>query len=951
MGAKILTHDRFTGEIDRRQIKRRFYAINRERLQRLRESLRPRQRQFLDILPLLFHVNHPLLPGYVSKRTPFGISDYSPAKRSVEAAQRLARSFHYLKRALPSYRIHALYLMGSSGTIAYSEKSDFDVWVCHHPGLTRQQRTELRRKTDRISAWARDLELEVHFFVMDAERFRAGGCEALSTDSSGRIQHQLLLDEFYRTGLLLAGRYPIWWLVPPEAEDRYDEYVHDLKRRRFVRAGEDIDLGGLAEVPAGEFLGASLWQLYKAIDSPYKSLLKILLMEVYASEYPHVDLLSLRFKRAVYEGETDLDRLDPYVMLEAKVEEYLDARGDRERLELARRCFYFKVNERLSEPDLPSRSNRRREVMRALTREWHWGSVELHTLDTRGSWKIHRVLEERRVLVDQLTRSYQVLSDFARDHRHGASIDPLDLNTLGRKLYSSFERKAGKVDLINPGISRNLAEERLTIVQEDGGPDQSKWLLFRDDPGVAEARGEGPLKRAHGLVEILAWCYFNRLINRGTVIGLQTRDCDVSYGELHGILDCFERSFPGARLGDARLEELARAPRILQALLIINLGTDPMAHLTRRGMHLTSNRTDALCYGGRWENLALSFDLVVLTSWQEVLTFRYTGPNALLDCLCDFLGWAPQGGGSVPRVPAAYSFSSTRGPLIAQRVEGLFQDVINCFYGLCRSDTARFIVRVAHRYYLLEPENHVPRHRNLSSLEALMERLAAPREEFGPVLFDPQTLRETPLPLIFQAARPGLVAFYYHLAGEHAEVYVVDERGSLFHQSLAFYDETALLAQFQRFLESVRHRRAPAADTATAPRERVEYYRLEHRGADLWMAEPARFVRAAPDAGYFDVQVIARSVGRQVDYTLYCDHREFSSLQYGEDLYTEFARHVVARREQGGRYPIYVTDIDVSRDVLGAEVRGAIQTVHYLNYKKRIEERLRRALDELGPAS
>jgi adenylate cyclase class 1 len=48
-----------------------------------------------------------------------------------------------------------------------------------------------------------------------------------------------------------------------------------------------IDFGGLENVPAEEFLGASFWHLYKAIDSPYKSLLKLMLMESYVDQYPH----------------------------------------------------------------------------------------------------------------------------------------------------------------------------------------------------------------------------------------------------------------------------------------------------------------------------------------------------------------------------------------------------------------------------------------------------------------------------------------------------------------------------------------------------------------------------------------------------------------------------------------------------------------------------------------
>ena len=34
-------------------------------------------------------------------------------------------------------------------------------------------------------------------------------------------------------------------------------------------------LGGLGTLSANEYFGATLWQLYKGIDYPYKSLLKI----------------------------------------------------------------------------------------------------------------------------------------------------------------------------------------------------------------------------------------------------------------------------------------------------------------------------------------------------------------------------------------------------------------------------------------------------------------------------------------------------------------------------------------------------------------------------------------------------------------------------------------------------------------------------------------------------
>ncbi len=39
---------------------------------------------------------------------------------------------------------------------------------------------------------------------------------------------------------------------------------------------------GLSSLSAEEYFGASLWQLYKSIDSPYKAVLKTLLLEAYS---------------------------------------------------------------------------------------------------------------------------------------------------------------------------------------------------------------------------------------------------------------------------------------------------------------------------------------------------------------------------------------------------------------------------------------------------------------------------------------------------------------------------------------------------------------------------------------------------------------------------------------------------------------------------------------------
>src|SRR4030067_1019865 len=157
-------------------------------------------------------------------------------------------------------------------------------------------------------------------------------------------------------------------------------------------------------MPAEEFFGAAVWQIYKGIDSPYKSVLKILLMESYARSYPAVKFLSLNFKQAVYGNNLELDKLDPYVMLLDRLIDYLEGKGENHRLNLVKRCFYFKANQPMSKLLNTPTPNWQQRVMLGLLKQWKWSTDYLEMLDSRNNWKIDRVLEERKVLGDELTQ-------------------------------------------------------------------------------------------------------------------------------------------------------------------------------------------------------------------------------------------------------------------------------------------------------------------------------------------------------------------------------------------------------------------------------------------------------------------------------------------------------------------------------------------------------------------
>ncbi|WVM90049.1 class I adenylate cyclase [Halopseudomonas pachastrellae] len=108
--------------------------------------------------------------------------------------------------------------------------------------------------------------------------------------------------------------------------------------------------------------------------------------------------------------------------------------------------------------------------------------------------------------VNELTHSYRLLSQFGRSQGVINAVSARDLSLLGRRLYAAFERKAGKIEFINPGISPDLSEDLLTLAWSAGTDDNPpSWSLYREGLSAIELSGHPPLKRSLNLLELLAW--------------------------------------------------------------------------------------------------------------------------------------------------------------------------------------------------------------------------------------------------------------------------------------------------------------------------------------------------------------------------------------------------------------------------------------------------------------
>ncbi len=938
--AKAVNFSDGIGRKELQLVRRRFRGIQRERLRRIEADLSIPQQDFLNLLPLLFHINHPVLPGFVGSDTPCAIPDYSPSQAILRIARKLGKSFSYKKRARRILNIHGLYLMGSIGSIAHTTGSDFDVWLCHDEGLKPPQLQALREKAKLLEQWAAELQLEVHIFLINVDAFRRGDREAISRESSGSTQKQLLLEEFYRTGILLAGRHPLWWLVPPDQENNYTQYAAMLLHQRFIDPMDCLDFGGLEHTPADEFFSAASWQLYKGIDSPYKSVLKLLLIEAYSRDYPNIRWLCQEAKGAIYSGTLDLDALDPYILMYNRVEQYLQTREEGERLELARRCFYFKTEQRLGTNARVRKRAWQRRLMQLVVESWGWNKKKLAAIDARDNWKIDQVMNERNILVRELSNGYHMLTEFSRTYASSGQIDPEEISLLGRKLHTALERQPGKVDSINPAISKNLVEKSLSLHFINTDNDIVYWLLYCGEVDEDTVDTATPIKKTFSLIEMLSWVEINGLADRGTKVFLYPKSCPVAQRELRALLNSLRKRRDTLYPGHVPLSALSDTAYAKSCTIFVNTGVDPLEHLSKEGKQLTSDRSDPLSFGSAHTSLVNHLQQIIVTSWGETLITHHDQTLGLTESICRYLALTLHVNPDRPAPEvAAFGHSSIRSAIIAKRVETLFNDICVSFGPDGSGIESRYLFQADDDYHLIQRERDGFSHFSIDSYEELMQILGQPQSHFCPLVIDNNALQDTPLPLIMQENIEGMIQIYYYTRKNRISLYIVDEQGALFQQEIPGGDEKHLMLQQKRFFGDLLITRSLQTDDIglSGVLDAPLFFSLSRDRKGNWVAEARTPPRDQFYEKYTELRLITEGIDLgQSPHLLVCDDHEFSSLEYGAGLFHTVGKFIMAVRSGNKEYPIYITGIEFTRSA--TEQRWS--TVELLQLKKKLETRL-----------
>lgn len=902
------------------QIQARFSALNAERLQQAMALLSERQAQCLALLPLLLHVNHPRLPGYLSKNTPAGLQNFQPGDKLLRMARSIGRGFRLGSQFLRRHQLQALYVMGSVGTVAQSQKSDMDFWLCIEPGLTDAERTALQKKCELICLWARELGLDWHIFVMDPQAFAAGQHGSLSEESSGSAQHFLLLDEFYRSTILLAGRMPLWWFVAARGRDNYQREKQRLIDTGFVRRSDWLDFGPVGDVPPAEFVSAAVWQLYKSISSPFKSLLKLLLLEVYLGRYPSVLTLADKTKLLVYAGSYSAAGLDPYLLLLEELTDYFSSRREYERLELMRQCFYFKVERRFC--DLTDDDPLRQALLK-----WDWSDYDFAHLDKASQWNAQQVQQERGRVVRELTQSYRQLLALARQHCPDLKLNSTEITVLGRKLYAAFERAEGKIEFINPGLSLDIHAGFLLLERQTGS---DQWQLYLTNARWEKTRQ--PLNQSGSLLQLLCWAWFNQILLTDSRVRIAGQD---SYGE-HQLREALNllSGLNWLPLTEPDHQAFHQAARLRQCVLLVN---DP-ALVRAQQVQSDSPETDPLNTAGR--SLVAQLHILTHNSWGEI-KLRNFGAD-----LAAALSWLAEQ--DQPQLTVQVRcLQRARANLIEQRLSRLLANL----QAHWRAGPGRLLLAANGGFLLCEQGAGC---RYLDG-PALWSRLAEPLALPQPLRLDPDSLARFDgelaalVPLAGLSERAGIQVLY-QVQGAQASVYLRDERGSLIYFRQPFHDQRSLLKPLHHFIRAVLNRNPLDSARWLFGIVPVEFYELVSTARGL-AAQPRLASSELASLKAYNLQFAVHALDPQAPPGRW----QLSAWLEGEplaaagqhDLFSAVAQALMARRQSGQRYPVYLTDLDLEGCRSQLPHSGQLQTSHFIAIKLRLEAALNAALQAL----
>ncbi len=369
----------------------------------MREAIRYLAPEKFDLflkIPFLLHINAPEYPGFVQdKPHANGIWNFQTSgfyKLAVKENAFPKSIIEYVKVDDPC--IIALYHIGSLGTFTQSIGSDFDYWVMiDKTRFSKKRYTHLEKKLDNIKTYCREKYYQkVTFFVMDYKQIVQDDYTSFHGEEIITVPKLFLKEEFYRTYLMIAGKIPLWSVLPQNIADENDA---SKIGSQVISVYEDIvDLGQIDFIPFGDIVKGLLWHICKSVADPVKAIIKATLVFSYGfGQQEHQVLLCDEIRSGYADAGIDDYTVDPYKLVFDRILEFhktCDPKG----IHLIKNAIFFRL---CGYPDvnLPEENSPKFQLLSQYIRLWKLSDNQVNKLLSYNNWvEAEKLLLEKAIL-------------------------------------------------------------------------------------------------------------------------------------------------------------------------------------------------------------------------------------------------------------------------------------------------------------------------------------------------------------------------------------------------------------------------------------------------------------------------------------------------------------------------------------------------------------------------
>lgn len=497
------------------------------------------QTDLFQLIPFLLHENI-VLPGMkaIDPQTPCGIWNYMPSSETREILSKYISSKEKTVGKCRDYAIESLFTIGSVGSIAQESNSDIDYWVCiNEDNLSTRDIALLKKKLEIMEKMAMNrFYTQVTFFIVDVHRAKNNDFGGTTNESSGTAQSNLLKEEFYRTMLHVAGKIALWAVVPSAICENYYSCISSSVIV-VSNTSKYIDLGDVNAISTGEYLGASLWQMFKSLKSPYKSVIKMALLEKYIYEYGEKKLLCNQYKDEWMNSgaQLKLARNDSYFILLEHLRDYFQTVDDPYSVALLLRCFFLKlgISEQTQIDD--TIFGLRKILLEHCIHQWDLTKDDIFKMGRFNDWKYSQVASLSNTIKAYLIETYKKIINHLSGQAHSRSrLSPEDRTVLGRKVFIEFVRQPDRIEkmLLLPRNDRYY--QRLYLQHIRDGNNTGMWQLLNKDKNGHQYL-EDLLIKAETIEAIGAWLIYNRLYCENRVINLVPNPTCVTFNAIRNL--------------------------------------------------------------------------------------------------------------------------------------------------------------------------------------------------------------------------------------------------------------------------------------------------------------------------------------------------------------------------------------------------------------------------------